>query len=73
MARKRVQFNLNLPPEELSRLKKLSEERRVPMVNIVRFALDLLFEQLEGGQLQLPFGLEDSSHTSELKDLRRAG
>ena len=58
MAKKRVQFNLNLTPEEMIRLKKLSEERRVPMGNIVRFALDLLYEQLEGGQLQLPLGLE---------------
>jgi hypothetical protein len=58
VAKKRVQFNLNLTPEEMIRLKKLSEERRVPMGNIVRFALDLLYEQLEGGQLQLPLGLE---------------
>jgi hypothetical protein len=47
--KKRNQFNLNLPPAELARLKRLSAERRVPMVNIIRFALDRLFEQLEGG------------------------
>jgi len=57
-ARKRTQFNLNLPQAELARIKKLSDERRIPMVNIIRFALDRLFEQLEGGQLELPLGLD---------------
>jgi hypothetical protein len=56
--RKRTQFNLNLSQSELSRLKKLSDDRRIPMVNIVRFALDRLFQQLDGGQLELPLGLD---------------
>jgi predicted DNA-binding protein len=54
----RKQFNLNLPQEELDRLKNLSAERHVPMGNIVRFALDRLFDQLQGGQLNLPLGLD---------------
>jgi predicted DNA-binding protein len=56
--RVRKQFNLNLPQEELDRLKNLSSERHVPMGNIVRFALDRLFDQLQGGQLNLPLGLD---------------
>lgn len=56
--RKRTQFNLNLSQTEMSRLKKLSEDRRIPMVNIIRFALEQLFQQLDGGQLELPLGLE---------------
>lgn len=42
---------------ETGRLHALAKERRVPMSNIVRFALDRLFQDLDGGQLDLPLGL----------------
>lgn len=56
----RKQFNLKLTQVELDKLKSLSDERHVPMGNIIRFALERLYEQLDGGQLNLPLGLQNS-------------
>jgi hypothetical protein len=49
--------NIYLPPAQANRLHSLAKERRVPMSNIMRFALDRLFQDLDGGQLELPLGL----------------
>jgi hypothetical protein len=43
--------------EQAERLKSLSEERHVAMATLVRIAVDRLFIQLSGGQLELPLGL----------------
>jgi hypothetical protein len=50
-------LNIYLPQAQAGRLHALAKERRVPMSNIVRFALDRLFQDLDGGQLELPLGL----------------
>ena len=50
-------LNIYLPPTQAGRLHAWAKERHVPMSNIVRFALDRLFQDLDGGQLDLPLGL----------------
>jgi hypothetical protein len=50
-------LNIYLPTVQAGRLHALAKERHVPMSNIVRFALDRLFQDLDGGQLDLPLGL----------------
>jgi hypothetical protein len=47
------------PRQQASELRSLSEQRRVPMANIVRFAVDRLLSDLSNGQLELPLGLGD--------------
>lgn len=48
------------PRQQASKLRSLSEQRRVPMANIVRFAVDRLLSDLNNGQLELPIGLGES-------------
>jgi len=43
--------------EQAMRLKDLSEQRRIPKANIVRFAVERLLEDINGGQMDLPLGL----------------
>jgi hypothetical protein len=50
-------LNIYLPQSQAGRLHALAKERHIPMSNIVRFALDRLFQDLDGGQLDLPLGL----------------
>jgi len=50
-------LNIYLPPAQAGRLHALAKERHIAMSNIVRFALDRLFQELDGGQLNLPLGL----------------
>ena len=57
MGRTGKPHNFYLPPAQAGRLHTLSKERHVPMSNIVRFALDRLFQDLDGGQMDLPLGL----------------
>lgn len=46
------------PRHQANRLRRLSEERHVPMANIVRFAVGRLLTDLNNGQLELPLGIE---------------
>jgi hypothetical protein len=50
-------LNIYLPQTQAGRLHALAKERHIAMSNIVRFALDRLFQDLDGGQLDLPLGL----------------
>jgi hypothetical protein len=50
-------LNIYLPQVQAGRLHALAKERHIAMSNIVRFALDRLFQDLDGGQLDLPLGL----------------
>jgi hypothetical protein len=45
------------PRQQANKLRSLSEQRRVPMANIVRFAVDRLLSDVNNGQLELPLGL----------------
>ena len=45
--------------EQATQLKDLSERRRIPKANIVRFAVERLLEDVKGGQMDLPLGLSD--------------
>ena len=46
-------------PEQATRLKDLSEKRRIPRANIVRFAVERLLDDINGGQMDLPLGLNN--------------
>lgn len=50
-------LNFYLPQAQAGRLYPLAKERHVPMSDVVRFALDRLFRDLDGGQLELPLGI----------------
>ncbi len=39
-------------------LNNLSRERRVPKAELLRIAVDLLVDQINGGQLRLPLGID---------------
>ena len=55
--RKGKPLMIYFPRLQASRLRRLSEDRHVPMANIVRFAVDRLMVDLNNGQLELPLGL----------------
>jgi hypothetical protein len=56
-ARSGKPLNVYLPPKQASKLQELARARHVPMSHIVRFALDRLFDEMDGGQLDLPLGI----------------
>jgi Ribbon-helix-helix domain len=55
--RKGKPLTIYFPRQQANRLRRLSEQRQVPMANIVRFAIDRLLVDLNNGQLELPLGL----------------
>jgi hypothetical protein len=55
--RKGVPFTMYFSAEQAQALAVISRDRRVSKSTVVRFAVERLLEQLESGQLQLPFGV----------------
>ena len=56
-ARRGVPFTMYFSPEQAEALAAVCRERRVSKSTLVRFAVERLLEQLENGQLHLPFGV----------------
>lgn len=57
-ARKGTPLTVYFSDAQTIQLNNLSRERRVPKAELLRIAVDLLVDQLNGGQLQLPLGIE---------------
>jgi len=55
--RKGVPFTMYFSAEQAQALAAISRDRRVSKSTVVRFAVERLLEQLESGQLELPFGV----------------
>jgi len=55
--RKGVPFTMYFSPEQSKALAAISRDRRISKSTLVRYAVERLLEQLESGQLQLPFGV----------------
>jgi hypothetical protein len=56
-ARKGVPFTMYFSPEQAEALTSISRDRRVSKSTIVRFAVEMLLQQLKNGQFDLPFGV----------------
>jgi hypothetical protein len=55
--RKGVPFTMYFSTEQAKALATISRDRRVSKSTLVRFAVERLIQQLESGQLELPFGV----------------
>lgn len=55
--RKGVPFTMYFSPEQAEALAAISRNRRVSKSTVVRFAVERLLEQIQSGQLKLPFGV----------------
>jgi hypothetical protein len=55
--RRGVPFTMYFSPEQAQALATVCRDRRVSKSTMVRYAVERLLEQLESGQLQLPFGI----------------
>ena len=51
-------FTVYFSEEQTRKLNHLSRERRVTKAELLRFAVDRLVEELNGGQLELPLGVQ---------------
>lgn len=54
-----VPFILYLDEHQAEKLAELARERRLTKTAIIKFAMDKLFLDIQGGQLDLPLGLEE--------------
>jgi hypothetical protein len=57
VARKGVPFTMYFSPEQAEALAAVCRTRRVSKATLVRYAVERLLDQIESGQLQLPFGV----------------
>ncbi len=55
--RKGVPFTMYFSIEQAQALARICRDRRVSKSTVVRFAVERLLEQIEKGQLELPFGV----------------
>ena len=55
--RKGVPFTMYFSTEQAKALSTISRDRRVSKSTLVRYAVERLIQQLESGQLELPFGV----------------
>jgi len=62
--RKGVPFTMYFTVEQAQALAAISRERRVSKSVVLRFALEMLIEQLERGQLRLPLGMGTEANVS---------
>jgi hypothetical protein len=53
-------FTLYLSPRQASELETVSKSRHVPKSELVRLAFDRFLEDLRGGQLELPIGIDEN-------------
>jgi hypothetical protein len=56
--------------EQTIQLNNISRQRRVPKAELLRIAVDLLVNQLNEGQLQLPLGVDIGTTMSEIRRSR---
>jgi len=63
--RKGKPLTVYFPRQQANGLRRISEERQVPMANIVRFAVGRLLVDLNSGQLELPLGLASETAGQE--------
>lgn len=56
--RKGVPLTVYFSEDQTAKLNAVSAQRRVPKAELLRVAVDLLLDQLDGGQLQLPLGID---------------
>jgi hypothetical protein len=61
-SRKGTPLTVYFSDSQTSQLNELSRQRRVPKAELLRIAVDLLVEQLNSGQLQLPLGIDIQRH-----------
>jgi hypothetical protein len=55
--RKGVPFTMYFSSEQAQALAAVCRNRRVSKATLVRYAVERLLEQIENGQLELPFGV----------------
>jgi hypothetical protein len=55
--RKGVPFTMYFSPEQALALATVCRNRRVSKATLVRYAVERLLEQIDRGQLELPFGV----------------
>ena len=53
-----VPLVIYLDERQAAKLEELARERRLTKTAIIKFAMDKLFLDIQGGQLDLPLGLE---------------
>ncbi len=51
-------FTVYFSEEQTRRLNDISRLRRVTKAELLRFAVDRLIDELQGGQLELPLGVQ---------------
>jgi hypothetical protein len=56
--RKGVPLTVYFSKDQTAKLNAVSAQRRVPKAELLRVAVDLLLDQLNRGQLQLPLGID---------------
>jgi hypothetical protein len=58
MRRRGKPLTVYFTPEQVAQLDAVAKQRQISKSTLMRFAVDRLLEQLRGGQLDLPLGLE---------------
>lgn len=66
-ARKGTPLTVYFSDEQTMQLNDISRQRRVPKAELLRIAVDLLVNQLNDGQLQLPLGVEIQTAMPEFR------
>ena len=64
-ARRGTPLTVYFSDEQTFQLNNISRLRRVPKAELLRIAVDLLVNQLNDGQLQLPLGVDIQATTPE--------
>lgn len=65
--RKGTPFTMYFSDQQTEELNRISRQRRVPKAELLRVAVDLLVNQLNDGQLQLPLGVDIQTTTPEFR------
>lgn len=66
-ARKGTPLTVYFSDEQTMQLNDISRQRRVAKAELLRIAVDLLVNQLNDGQLQLPLGVDIQTTTPEFR------
>ncbi len=65
--RKGTPLTVYFSDEQTAQLNNISRQRRVPKAELLRIAVDLLVNQLNDGQLQLPLGVDIQAAMPEFR------
>jgi hypothetical protein len=65
--RKGTPLTVYFSDEQTTQLNNISRQRRVPKAELLRIAVDLLVNQLNDGQLQLPLGVDIQAAMPEFR------